>query len=244
LAAPERSRRADDEGAGATAGRDAKPTFTLILLRARPPPDRGIGRGDAGRCLFQAGTSTTMTRLWASSRGQITGVYSDISPDTQDPDTPERGFLLDRGKLTRIDVPGAVQTRAVGINNRGQVVGEYTDADGMVHGFLWDKGRFTTFDGPDGTGASFTDINDRGEIVGAYCEVPGVPPLHGLPNESRPAWHAPGAGQARRRLQIPPQRFPQPKGSMRMMPPALEANIAIMIRILLKIPCQIQLALT
>ena len=55
-----------------------------------------------------------------------------------------------------------------GINDRGQVVGEYTDADGMVHGFLWDKGRLTTFDGPDGTGASFTDINDRARFVGAY----------------------------------------------------------------------------
>jgi probable HAF family extracellular repeat protein len=55
-----------------------------------------------------------------------------------------------------------------GINNRGQVVGEYTDADGMVRGFLWDKGRLMTFDGSDGTGASLIDINDRGQFLGAY----------------------------------------------------------------------------
>jgi probable HAF family extracellular repeat protein len=65
---------------------------------------------------------------------------------------PERGFLLDHGRLTRIDIPGAMETRTVGLNDRGQVVGEYTDADGRFHGFLWDKGRFTTIDGPDGTG--------------------------------------------------------------------------------------------
>jgi probable HAF family extracellular repeat protein len=75
-----------------------------------------------------------------NNRGQIAGVYSDTSPDTQDLNAPERGFLLNRGKFTRIDVPDAVETRAVGINNRGQVVGEYIDAAGTAHGFLWDKG--------------------------------------------------------------------------------------------------------
>jgi hypothetical protein len=37
----------------------------------------------------------------------------------------KRGFLLDRGKFTRIDVPGALSTEAVGINDRRQVVGQY-----------------------------------------------------------------------------------------------------------------------
>ena len=41
----------------------------------------------------------------------------------------------ERGEFTTIDVPGAVQTLAFGINNRGQVVGEYLDADGMFHGY-------------------------------------------------------------------------------------------------------------
>ena len=77
-----------------------------------------------------------------------------------------RGFLLDRGRFTRIDVPGAVNTVARGLNDRAQVVGDYLDAAGRLHGFLWDKGRFTTIDGPEGTGASATDINDRGEITG------------------------------------------------------------------------------
>ena len=48
----------------------------------------------------------------------------------------------------RIDVPGAVLTVALDINNRAQVVGQYLDADGGVHGYLWDKGRFTTIDVP------------------------------------------------------------------------------------------------
>jgi hypothetical protein len=67
-----------------------------------------------------------------------------------------------------------VQTQAFGINNRGQIVGDYQEAGGRIYGYRWDKGRFTTIDGPDGTGATATDINDRGEIIGVYAD-PGDP---------------------------------------------------------------------
>ena len=46
-------------------------------------------------------------------------------------------FLRDkRGVFTTIDVPGAEQTGAVGINNRGQIVGAYIDAGGTDPVFL------------------------------------------------------------------------------------------------------------
>jgi len=47
-----------------------------------------------------------------------------------------------------IDVPGAVYTDAHGINNAGDVVGEYTDADWNQHGFLLSGGVSTTIDVP------------------------------------------------------------------------------------------------
>ena len=42
-----------------------------------------------------------------------------------------------RGAFTfiTIDVPGATSTEASGINARGQIVGNYTDAAGTLHGF-------------------------------------------------------------------------------------------------------------
>jgi probable HAF family extracellular repeat protein len=70
----------------------------------------------------------------------------------QDSDPPVQqaagraGFLLIDGRLVRLDVPGAMYTQPLGINNRGQVVGEYQTPDGRSHGFRWDRGRFTTFD--------------------------------------------------------------------------------------------------
>ena len=60
------------------------------------------------------------------------------------------GFLLDKDVFTTIDHPDAVaETGAPGINNRGQIVGGYIDAEGTIHGFLLDDGVFTPIDHPD-----------------------------------------------------------------------------------------------
>ena len=86
------------------------------------------------------------------------------------------GFF--RGKketYTLLDFPGANLTEATGINDDGQVVGDYRDSDGRFHGFLWDAGRFFTIDvpfpdvrliGPNG-------INNVGQIVGFYDDTTG-----------------------------------------------------------------------
>jgi len=46
------------------------------------------------------------------------------------------GFVLRAGTFTSLDVPGAAGTVAFGINERGVVVGGYTDGHLRVHGFL------------------------------------------------------------------------------------------------------------
>jgi hypothetical protein len=83
------------------------------------------------------------------------------------------GFVRDkRATFRTIDHPDATSepdfgTLPLGVNNRGQVVGQYVDADLRCHGLLLSRGAFTTIDDPDAlstTGAS--DINDRGQIVG------------------------------------------------------------------------------
>jgi probable HAF family extracellular repeat protein len=74
--------------------------------------------------------------------------------------------VLERGRLTRLDPPGAVSGQALGINDRGQVVGEYLDPAGRYHGYVWQQGRFTTIDVPGAAGTSAADINNRGQITG------------------------------------------------------------------------------
>jgi uncharacterized membrane protein len=67
-----------------------------------------------------------------------------------------------------IDVPGAVATRAFGINARGDIVGSYTDATGATYGFRWRAGNVTTIAFPGAIHTEAWGINPRGDIVGRY----------------------------------------------------------------------------
>ncbi len=75
------------------------------------------------------------------------------------------GYVLFNGVSTPIAVPGARDTYAYAINNRGDVVGA-SDVPGTSSGFLLRDGVLTSFRAP---GASFTEahgINNAGTIVG------------------------------------------------------------------------------
>lgn len=87
--------------------------------------------------------------------------------------TKTSGLYRDkRGRCTLLDFPSATLTEAVGINNDGQVVGDYRDAAGNFHGFFWDAGLFLTIDVtfPGATTTAPTAINNVGQIVGFYFD--------------------------------------------------------------------------
>jgi hypothetical protein len=88
------------------------------------------------------------------------------------------GFLLNRGAYTRIVAPGsASETVLYGINQRGQSVGGYVDADGSVQGFLLAKGVFTPIQFPGAKATTPIKVNARGQIVGVSSEVTDRRPL-------------------------------------------------------------------
>jgi probable HAF family extracellular repeat protein len=78
------------------------------------------------------------------------------------------------GTFTPIEVPGVTFTTAIGINARGQVVGNFTDAMGARRGFLLDRGVFTLIDVPGATASTVFGITDRGQIVGFFIDAEGV----------------------------------------------------------------------
>src|SRR4051794_41497713 len=74
----------------------------------------------------------------------------------------------------QIDVPGATDTQAQGINDAGQIVRLFSDSMGG-HGFLDTAGTFTTIDVPSAipvlglTGYTYAlGVNNAGQIVGRY----------------------------------------------------------------------------
>jgi hypothetical protein len=90
-----------------------------------------------------------------NDRGQIVGYTADVAPDGTASNL--HGFALlkgVKGPVTRVDFPGAPQTVALGINDRGQVVGAYLNPNAgtgarvagdlrslLPPGLLWPKGR-------------------------------------------------------------------------------------------------------
>jgi probable HAF family extracellular repeat protein len=120
-----------------------------------------------------------------NNTGQIVGSYSvvGVSPITHQ----GYGFLYNRqdGTYTTLEDPhtfhGGVApgTSAQGINDLGQVVGDYAglyNGVGGTHGFFYSSGTYTTLDdplaGPLGTFAY--GINNAGQIVGYYITGSGV----------------------------------------------------------------------
>jgi hypothetical protein len=109
-----------------------------------------------------------------NDRGMIGGSYVlDTSPAVH-------GFVLDHGTFTTFDVPGAggwFGTQVNGLNNRGALVGPFTDADDMLHGYVYYKGELTIIDIPGAFGTEVDCISDNATIVGTWYGYDGV--IHG-----------------------------------------------------------------
>lgn len=111
------------------------------------------------------GTGATET---ATVSVTVTGVND--APIAQD-DLAVAGYAIET-----VDYPGATSTRIVGINNLGEVVGTYTDANGG-HIFTYDGASFVELADARLTGVAPSAINDAGVIVGG---IPGTSNVGGF----------------------------------------------------------------
>jgi probable HAF family extracellular repeat protein len=84
------------------------------------------------------------------------------------------GFANKGGTFSNVDFPGATGTQAIGVNNAGQIVGEYFDAANGEHGFVSSGGTFTAIDFPGATATVAAGINAAGDIVGAWADGTGT----------------------------------------------------------------------
>ena len=85
----------------------------------------------------------------------------------------QEGFLYSGGNYTTLDVPGSTDTILRGINNSGQIVGDYS-ANNVRSGVFYSEGIFTTLNLPVTSDSTIaTGINNFGQIVGSYGPASG-----------------------------------------------------------------------
>ena len=126
-----------------------------------PPSGQGFLRRANGELVFlnvPGATSTNAANL--NDRSDVVGFYT-ASGRTH-------GFVWANGVFQTVDIPHS-QTFIRGINNLGQVVGDYIDLSGRDHGFIrYPDGSFSPIDFPGAQATFAEDIDDDGDVVGGY----------------------------------------------------------------------------
>ena len=84
-------------------------------------------------------------------------------------------WLDSGGSFAAITVPNSQVADVYGINDSGQVVGQYADntSNAGLHGFLYSSGAYTTIDVPGGGYTIPKGIDNAGEIVGYFIDSNG-----------------------------------------------------------------------
>jgi hypothetical protein len=100
-------------------------------------------------------------------------------------------FLLSGDTFTEYDVPGAVQTNLLSINEPGDLTGAFDpDGSGVFQAFIDRGGTITSYSVPGAAGTLAYEINNNKKLtVGYYIDASGV--LHGQYRDANGALHFP-----------------------------------------------------
>ena len=90
--------------------------------------------------------------------GVVTGDYYATS------ESP-RGFLNRGAGIVYLGMPGSTSSNAVAVNDKGQVLGQWTTAAGQVRGFIYHVGTRRDIGAIPGRSTRYTDINYGGYIT-------------------------------------------------------------------------------
>ncbi|HZS94053.1 MAG TPA: hypothetical protein VFA78_04600 [Chloroflexota bacterium] len=81
-----------------------------------------------------------------------------------------RAFVVRGSQVIYFQYPGSTFTQALGLNDKGEVVGTYNDKAGTAHGFTYSLATrsFHAINVPGSTSTVVNGVNDHGWIVGFY----------------------------------------------------------------------------
>ena len=99
--------------------------------------------------------------------------------NTRSPDGENMiGFTLIDGVLSTYDVPDSLTFGFYGLNNAGQTVGFYQDANGVSHGVVLQEGELTQFDFPGAAETEIFGVSESGLLIGDIFDADGT--IHGF----------------------------------------------------------------
>lgn len=81
-------------------------------------------------------------------------------------------------QIKLLNIAGATQIIANGINDHGQIVGQFGDQNGGVHGFVWEADSVSQVDYPGMSAINLYKINNLGQFVGSIKDPNGA--VHGF----------------------------------------------------------------
>ena len=124
------------------------------------------------------GNSGSTVPVGVNKTGAVVGSYIDSTTGNR------TGFLYSAKKYTVINPPStATWSRANGINDTGEIVGDYQTPDTRFHGFTYSAGTYTTYDEDTSESCGLFGINSTGDFAGsvgngstprAFVNVKGV----------------------------------------------------------------------
>lgn len=117
-------------------------------------------------------TATTMV-TGINNAGDLVGLYWSKTRTNADSLPLLLGFVRKGSSFVDVEYPDSYETQAIGIDDRGRIVGWYTRLDDPMHwphGFLLDNSGFHSVDYPGAMSTYLYDINARGQVVGSYID--------------------------------------------------------------------------
>jgi probable HAF family extracellular repeat protein len=121
--------------------------------------------------MFQRGFSAMDMGMSMNNGATPDGQY--VTGFFMDTDGRNKAYVVDQGKFSSLEVPGALGTNAWDINPSRVIAGVFTDAAGAIHGFAYNAGTFTRIDAPGASTTRVFGINDRGDLVGIFVDTAG-----------------------------------------------------------------------
>ncbi len=141
------------------------------VTRAAHTPQSGSPSYTFGLLDFPQAPNTAASGV--NKKFEIVGAYGSTVPQGDGGNGFQLKVVLGKSAETEtyrtVNFPGQpAEQFANGLNDSGQIVGDYLDASDNSHGYELSGGTFTSFDYPGATGTNASAINNTGVIVGGW----------------------------------------------------------------------------